>query len=229
MSDATEKSSLHGSLRVGWRRHHACRSRKGRLCDLLGLNACRERCDRVAACFSVRLACMPWLLSQRRCVGRDLKCTPIVVAHRRAHGRGDTLRFFLSWSRSLTTTHCRPRAPRLSEPSATRPTRCAGVAARSRTTSRRCGPLRRAARLACSRLRQNRCASCAYPAPKMRKYNWGYKALRRYVMPRVVVVVVVFVADLYAQPYNWNRPHALHEGSAEAFQVRNLCVLIRLV
>lgn len=28
-------------------------------------------------------------------------------------------------------------------------------------------------------LQRNRCASCAYPAPKMRKFAWAYKSLRR--------------------------------------------------
>ncbi|KAL9653515.1 hypothetical protein ABK040_002148 [Willaertia magna] len=28
-------------------------------------------------------------------------------------------------------------------------------------------------------LQKKTCASCAFPSPKMRKYNWAYKAMRR--------------------------------------------------
>ena len=28
-------------------------------------------------------------------------------------------------------------------------------------------------------LQKSRCARCAYPAPKIRSFNWGYKAIRR--------------------------------------------------
>merc|ERR1711916_236205 len=43
---------------------------------------------------------------------------------------------------------------------------------KSHTLCRRCGKKS-------FHIQRNRCSSCGYPAPKMRKYAWGYKALRR--------------------------------------------------
>jgi len=43
---------------------------------------------------------------------------------------------------------------------------------KSHTLCRRCG--RRS-----FHIQKSRCASCGYPSAKLRKYNWGAKALRR--------------------------------------------------